>query len=88
MIACELEIKNPTGLHARPASQLCKIAKNCNSTITITCGDKLVNPRSIFSILRGEMTKGKKIKIVAEGEDEKDVIASIAKVIKEQKVAE
>ena len=28
------------------------------------------------------------VEIVAEGDDEKDVIASIAKVIKEQKVAE
>ena len=81
MIACELEIKNPTGLHAGPASQLCKIAKNCNSTITITCGDKLVNPRSIFSILRGEMTKGKKIKIVAEGEDEQTVMKELTEFI-------
>ncbi len=28
------------------------------------------------------------VEIIAEGDDEKDVIASIAKVIKEQKVAE
>ena len=60
---------------------ICKIAKNCNSTITITCGDKLVNPRSIFSILRGEMTKGKKIKIVAEGEDEQTVMKELTEFI-------
>ena len=38
-------------------------------------------------LLIGVPTKAT-VEIIAEGDDEKDVIASIAKVIKEQKVAE
>ena len=48
----------------------------------------LVNLKSIMGVMSLGVPTKATVEIVAEGEDEKDVIDSIAKVIKEQKVAE
>ena len=47
-----------------------------------------VNMKSIMGVMSLGVPTKATVEIVAEGDDEKDVIASIAKVIKEQKVAE
>lgn len=51
MYAKEVEIVNPTGLHARPASQLVKRAEKYKSNLQIIKGERIVNPKSIFNIL-------------------------------------
>lgn len=70
MITKEFLIKNPTGLHARPATDLCAICKSFSSKITLVCGPKTINPRSVVSILMGEMTAGKTVRVTIDGEDE------------------
>ena len=50
--------------------------------------DKEVNLKSIMGVMSLGVPTKATVTIVAEGDDEEDVIASIAKVIKEQKVAE
>ena len=78
-------VSDPVGLHARPATILVNQASKFTSNIKLSYNGKEVNLKSIMSL--GVPTKAT-VEIIAEGEDEKDVIASIAKVIKEQKVAE
>ena len=73
----QFKIKNPTGLHARPAAELCALSKGFSSAITITCGEKTVNPRSVVSILTGGMACGKVIKMCAEGEDEGQAVEAL-----------
>ena len=76
-------VSDPVGLHARPATILVNQASKFTSNIKLVYNDKEVNLKSIMGVMSlGVLT------IVAEGDDEEDVIASIAKVIKEQKVAE
>ena len=77
-------VSDPVGLHARPATILVNQASKFTSNIKLVYNDKEVNLKSIM----GVMSLGVPVTIVAEGDDEEDVIASIAKVIKEQKVAE
>ena len=75
-------VSDPVGLHARPATILVNQASKFTSNIKLVYNDKEVNLKSIMGVMSlGVPTK-------AEGDDEEDVIASIAKVIKEQKVAE
>ena len=85
-------VSDPVGLHARPATILVNQASKFTSNIKLVYNGKEVNLKSIMGVMSlGVPTKATVeivAEIVAEGDDEKDVIASIAKVIKEQKVAE
>lgn len=81
MITGEFKIKNPTGLHARPASQLCKLAREFQSEIAITCGEKKINPCSIISILKGELTQGKTIQVTVDGEDEQNAMDALTEFL-------
>lgn len=84
----EFHIVAETGIHARPATLLVQAASKFNSDINLEYNGKSVNLKSIMGVMSLGVPTKATVEIVAEGEDEKDVIASIAKVIKEQKVAE
>ena len=81
-------VSDPVGLHARPATILVNTASKFNAEISLTYRDKKVNLKSIMGVMSLGVPTKATVEIEAEGEDEKDVIDSIAKVIKEQKVAE
>ena len=81
-------VSDPVGFHARPATILVKAATQFQSDIKLAYNGKDVNLKSIMGVMSLGVPTKATVEIVAEGEDEKDVIASIAKVIKEQKVAE
>ena len=77
-----------TGIHARPATLLVQAASKFGSDINLEYNGKSVNLKSIMGVMSLGVPTKATVEIVAEGDDEKEVIASIAKVIKEQKVAE
>lgn len=74
MIKKETIIQNETGLHARPAARFVNKTKEYSSRIILTCGDKKVDGKSIMSIMTLGATRGKKIIIQAEGEDEEKAV--------------
>ena len=52
MTVKEIVIKNPTGLHARPASEFTRCAAGFKSKITVNRpGEKPVNAKSIIMVL-------------------------------------
>lgn len=73
MFQAETTIKNPTGLHARPASQLTQLCKNFPEKITLLCGEHQVDPKSIISILAAGMKSGTAITVQVEGDNEQAV---------------
>ena len=79
-------VSDPVGLHARPATILVNQASKFTSKLVYN--DKEVNLKSIMGVMSLGVPTKATVTIVAEGDDEEDVVASIAKVIKEQKVAE
>ena len=81
-------LSDPVGLHARPATILVNQASKFSSNINLIYNGKSVNLKSIMGVMSLGVPTKATVEIEAEGEDEKDVIESIAKVIKEQKVAE
>ena len=81
-------VVDPVGLHARPATILVNQASKFTSDIKLVYNGKEVNLKSIMGVMSLGVPTKATVEIIAEGDDEKDVIASIAKVIKEQKVAE
>lgn len=81
-------VSDPVGLHARPATILVNQANKFTSNATLVYGGKEVNLKSIMGVMSLGVPTKATVEIIADGDDEKDMIASIATVIKEQKVAE
>ena len=51
MVSQKVTIKNPTGLHLRPAGILCKDAMEFKSLITFQFKDTTANAKSVLSVL-------------------------------------
>ena len=51
MVSQKVVIKNPTGLHLRPAGILCKEAMQFKSLITFTFRENTANAKSVLSVL-------------------------------------
>ncbi|MEG0276559.1 MAG: phosphocarrier protein HPr [Coprobacillus sp.] len=81
-------VSDPVGLHARPATILVNQANKFTSNATLVYNGKEVNLKSIMGVMSLGVPTKATVEIIADGDDEKDMIASIATVIKEQKVAE
>lgn len=47
MVSQKITIKNPSGLHARPASILAQAAGKCSSNVIIVYGEKRIQVKSI-----------------------------------------
>lgn len=66
----DFTVKEPLGIHARPAGMLTKEAKNYKSTITITKGDKTVNVLKLMALMGLGVKCGDTVTVTIEGEDE------------------
>ena len=51
MVSQKVTIKNPTGLHLRPAGNLCKEAMRFKCTITFSFRELTANAKSVLSVL-------------------------------------
>ena len=83
MLQREVLIKNPTGLHARPASLLVAQAGKFKSKLTIQFNNKTINAKSMLSVLGGGIRKGSQIVVVAEGEDEQEALDAVCALIEQ-----
>lgn len=66
----DFTVKEPLGIHARPAGMLTKEAKNYKSTITITKDDKTVNVLKLMALMGLGVKCGDTVTVTIEGEDE------------------
>lgn len=82
MVSQKVVIKNPTGLHLRPAGILCKEAMNYKSLITFRFrGDNTANAKSVLSVLGACIKSGDEVEFFCEGEDEEQALKAIISVI-------
>ncbi len=78
MVSQEFTVKNPTGIHARPATMLVQLCNKLKDTVTInTENGKIVNPKNILSVLLGGMSKGMNIRVIVEGETEEESLKQV-----------
>lgn len=82
MVSQEFVVKNPTGIHARPASMLTQLCMSIPDNIKILTEDgKEGNPKQILSVLMLGMSKGKKITIQVEGDSEEESLNKIMELL-------
>lgn len=65
----KLQVKNPMGLHTRPATLIVKLLQTCKSDVNFTYKRMTVNAKSILSLLMLAAKKNSRITITVEGED-------------------
>jgi len=73
-------IINRAGIHARPAAVLVESAKDFKSTIFLEKDNFRINGKSILGIMTLGAGYGNKIKIIANGEDEKEAVAALVRL--------
>ena len=81
MVQRNVLVKNPTGLHARPAAQLVDLCRKFKSDIYIELNGKKCNAKSIFSVLHCCVKLGDYITLIADGEDEVYALEQTVKFI-------
>jgi len=81
MINQKIVIKNPTGLHLRPAGILCKEAMQYKSLITFKFRENTANAKSVLSVLGACVKCGDEIELFCEGEDEQEAMAALTAAI-------
>ena len=81
MVSQKVAIKNPTGLHLRPAGILCKEAMRFKSLITFTFKESTANAKSVLSVLGACVKCGDEIEIICDGEDEQEALKSLVTAI-------
>lgn len=69
IIKRRVKIKNPQGLHARPASLFVKIANRYESEVTVKKDDDAVNGKSIMGLMTLAAIEGSVIEIEVSGVD-------------------
>lgn len=70
-----------SGLHARPASELVKVASRYSSDIKLIKDGEEFNAKSIMGLLSISASKGDIFIIKAEGEDAKEAVEGIKYII-------
>ena len=83
MVSQKVTIKNPTGLHLRPAGILCKEAMNFKSLITFLYRGNTANAKSVLSVLGACIKSGDEIELVCDGEDEEKALQVLVALIEE-----
>ncbi|HEX2120907.1 MAG TPA: HPr family phosphocarrier protein [Thermoanaerobaculia bacterium] len=81
MVHRDVEIKNKLGLHARAAAKFVHTAARFKSDIKIRKGDEEVDGKSILGILLLAAGRGSVVTLKADGEDERDALDAIEKLI-------
>jgi phosphocarrier protein HPr len=69
------------GLHARPAAQFVKAAKGFDSEITVIKGGTKANAKSSLNLMTLGATRGDRLIIRAEGEDEEAAAEALAELL-------
>ena len=85
MVSDKVIIKNPTGLHLRPAGLFCKTAMQFGSKITVhkrnRNEDVTANAKSVLSVLGACIKSGDEIELICEGPDEEEALKNLINAI-------
>ena len=76
MVSQKVRVKNPSGLHLRPAGVLCSTALQFKCRVRFTFREATVNAKSVLSVLGACVKEG-------EGEDEDQALATMVKAVEE-----
>lgn len=77
-------VKNPLGIHARPAARIAQTCINFKSEVLLSVDGAEANGSNVLSILRLEAIMGSTVHIQVDGPDEEEAVAAIQAVLNEE----
>jgi PTS hybrid protein len=80
IVETSLVITNKVGLHARPARLLVQTAAQFQSRISVQCGEKTANAKSILGVLKLGAALGDTIVVHAEGDDAEQAVETLTEL--------
>ena len=81
MVNQKIIINNPSGLHLRPAGNLCNEAMKYQSLITFDYDGGTANAKSVLSVLGACVKCGNEIELTCEGVDEQEALDHLVTAI-------
>ena len=81
MIEAQIRISNKLGLHARAAARFVHLANKFSSRISVAKNGTRVDGKSILGLLTLAASKGTRLKLVADGEDEQEAVRQLAELV-------
>lgn len=83
MVTKEVTVKNRAGLHTRPASMLVRTACKFDSDFLIQKDHYEINGKSIIGVMTLAAEQGATLRLILDGEDEEQALASISELFEE-----
>ena len=80
MIERIVKVINRAGIHARPSAILVQATKNFKSNVYIEKDDYRINAKSIMGIITLGASYGTELKLITDGEDEKESMDILIKI--------
>jgi len=85
MADAEVEVRNPSGLHARPAATFVRASGGFVAEVTVTNltrdASRSASAKSVLGVMGLAVARGHRIRIVAEGTDADDAIARLTELV-------
>ncbi|MBE5971109.1 MAG: HPr family phosphocarrier protein [Lachnoclostridium sp.] len=81
MVSQSVKIINPTGLHLRPAGNLCKEALRFSCSVKFRYGNIVANAKSVLSVLGACVKNGDEITFICDGPDEEKALAEMVALV-------
>lgn len=82
MVKESVIIENETGLHARPATEISKVAMKYKCDVNLIVNGKEVNAKSPLMIMAAGIKTKTELEISCDGEDEKEALEELKIVFK------
>ncbi len=82
MTESEVQVLNRLGLHARAAARFVHLANRFSSRITVVKDGTRVDGKSILGLLTLAAAKGTRLRVAADGEDEREAVDTLADLIR------
>ena len=83
----EVEVRNPSGLHARPAAAFVTAAATLGSDVRVTNltrnAEKSASARSVLGVMGLGIARGHRIRLVAEGEEAEAAVTTLAELVED-----
>lgn len=74
-------LRNPTGLHARPAKVFARAAAGVAADVTVEKDGREVNAESVLSVLTLDCHQGDEITIRTEGDDAEEALEQLVELV-------
>ncbi len=81
MVREKIIIKNPTGLHLRPAGDLSNLATGFKCSIQIRKGNQTADAKSLLAVLGACIKVGDEVEFICEGPDEQEALNAVIGLI-------